>query len=242
MTRVGTVVSVADVSLAESVAGAFDVVWIDLEHGALTVADVQPLAIAVQSAGCEAHVRVPRWDSELLPAIIDAGVDGVVAPRVESASDAAAFADRLHYPPHGNRGFGPRRAGRHGRDGDPPPVRCSVQIESANGVDQAPAIARVDGVEALVVGCADLAITLGVRGELDAPELGEAVRRTAAAASTAGAEFGIAAAGPAAAVAALASPRPDLVVFSVDVRLYARAVDAAAEALLAALGGTHAAA
>lgn len=238
MTRLGTVLSVSDAALAESAAAAFDLVWLDLEHGALTVADVQTLAIAVQGAGCEAHARVPRWDADLLPAILDAGVDGVVAPRVESAVDAAALVRRLRYPPTGSRGYGPRRAGGYGRASEPPAPGCTVQIESVEGVAQAGAIAGVDGVDALVVGCGDLALALGRRPDA----LREAVRHVGVAAVAAGIEFGVAAGGPPVEVAGLLATRPDLILYSVDVRLYARAVDGAAEALAAALEEAHAAA
>jgi 4-hydroxy-2-oxoheptanedioate aldolase len=238
VTRLGTVLSVADVALAESVATAFDLVWLDLEHGALTVADVQTLTIAVQGAGRHAHARVPRWDSELLPAIIDAGVDGVVAPRVESAADAAALVRRLRYPPGGSRGYGPRRAGGYGRASEPPEPECTVQIESVEGVAEAGAIAAVDGVDTLVVGCADLALAIGPRAEA----LRDAVRHVADAAAAAGIAFGVAASGPPVQVAGLMAARPDLVLYSVDVRLYARAVDGAAQALAAALEDAHAAA
>jgi 4-hydroxy-2-oxoheptanedioate aldolase len=238
VTRLGTVLSVADAALAESVAAAFDLVWLDLEHGALTVADVQALAIAVQGAGREAHARVPRGDSDLLPAILDAGVDGVVAPRVQSAADAAALVRRLRYPPAGSRGYGPRRAGGYGRASEPPAPECTVQIESAEGVAEAEAIAAVDGVDSLVVGCGDLALALGSEGDA----LRDAVRHVADAAAAAGIAFGVAAGGPPARVAGLLVARPDLVVYSVDVRLYARAVDRAAQALAAALEDAHAAA
>jgi 4-hydroxy-2-oxoheptanedioate aldolase len=238
VTRLGTVLSVADASLAESAAAAFDLVWLDLEHGALTVADVQALAIAVQGAGREAHVRVPRAGSDLLPAILDAGVDGVVAPRVESAAETAALVRRLRYPPAGSRGYGPRRAGAYGRAKEPEIPGCTVQIESVEGVAEAGAIAAVDGVDALVVGCADLSLALGPRAET----LRDAVRHVAGAAEAAGIAFGVAAGGSPTEVAGLLADRPDLVVYSVDVRLYARAVDRAAQAVAAALEGVHAAA
>ena len=235
MTRLGTVLSVPDAALAESAAAAFDLVWLDLEHGALTVADVQALAIAVQGAGREAHVRLPRWDSDVLPAALDAGVDGVVAPRVESAADAAALVRRLRYPPAGSRGYGPRRAGRAGAQA----AACTVQIEGVEGVAEAEAIAAAAGVAAVVVGCADLALALGLEPGQDAARLRDAVRHVARAAAAAGTAFGVAAGGPPEQVAALAG-RADLVLYSVDVRLYARAVDGAAQGLATALEEAHA--
>jgi 2-keto-3-deoxy-L-rhamnonate aldolase RhmA len=240
MTRLGTVLSLADVALAELVAEALDLVWIDLEHGALGLRDAQSLAIAARAAGCEAHVRLPAWSSELLPNVADAGVDGMVAPRMESAADAAALVRRLRYPPAGTRGYGPRRAGGYGRAGSCPAPRCTVQIETADGLAHVEAIAEVDGVDWVVLGCADLARSLGEAGEPFGATMLAAARRVEAAARAAGARFCVAGGGDPEALAELAGPRADAIVYSVDARLYAAAVDGAASALREALGGRRA--
>ena len=85
---VGTVLTLPDVALAELSAGAFDFVWIDLEHGALGSSDVQPLAIAARAAGATSLVRVR--DADAIGPVLDAGVDGIVVPRVDGADDARA--------------------------------------------------------------------------------------------------------------------------------------------------------
>jgi 2-keto-3-deoxy-L-rhamnonate aldolase RhmA len=224
--RIGTVVTVPDAVLAELIGSAFEFAWIDLEHGALTVADVPRLAVALRAADCDAEVRLPSWSSEALAPVLDAGVDGVVAPYVERAEDAAAFVRRVRYPPRGDRGYGPRRAGGYGRTAVRH-VRCSVQIESANGVDHADAIARVDGIDALVAGCADLALSLGRAPGEPCAALVEAVARVGAAARSGGVRFGIAGASPRL-LRELMPAGADAIVHSVDVRLYAAAADGAA--------------
>jgi 2-keto-3-deoxy-L-rhamnonate aldolase RhmA len=228
--RVGTVLTIPDVTLAELLGEASDLVWIDLEHGALTCADVPPLAVGLRAARCEAHVRLPSWRSEMLPPALDAGVDGIVAPAIERAEDAAALVRRLRYPPAGERGFGPRRAGGYGRDplGVVAPA-CAVQIESAAAVAAAPAIAAVDGVGTLVIGCADLGLALGGQPGILSPALRDAAARVHAAARAAGKAFGVAGAADAATLSALAAGDVDVVVHSVDVRIYAGAVDHAME-------------
>ncbi|MGH2847827.1 MAG: HpcH/HpaI aldolase family protein [Thermoleophilaceae bacterium] len=241
---VGTVVSCADPALAESLAHAFDFVWIDLEHGAITLRDMQTLTLAVQGRGCAAHVRLARWDSEQLSAVLDAGVDGVVAPMVETGQEATALVRRLRYPPKGSRGFGPRRAGGYGRTGGywaspEATVSCTVQVESSAAVDNVAAIAAVDGVDALVVGTADLSLALGAPQELDAPVLRDAIGKVESAAALDGVSFGIAAGGDPRAVRDLVARPPRLVVYSVDLRLYAAAADAAAAETRQALEGIH---
>jgi 4-hydroxy-2-oxoheptanedioate aldolase len=243
VTRVGTVISLPDVALAELAGMALDFAWIDLEHGALSVRDAQALAIALTAAGCEAHVRLPHAGSDLLGPLLDAGVDGIVAPRVDDAETARRLVERLRYPPAGTRGYGPRRAGDYGRPGAPiAPVTCTVQIESPAGVAAAVEIAAVDGVDALVLGCADLTQALDAPQDLSSRALAEAVDRVAVAAAASGRRFGLAAGGDSSEVAALAAGRADDVVFSADVRVYSRAIDAAMDGLATALEGAHAAA
>lgn len=237
---IGTVLSLQGAPLAELTAAPFDLVWIDLEHGALGLAEMQDMAIGAQAAGTAAAVRIPSWDWERLPAVLDAGVDGVVVPAVESAQQAAAICGRLRYPPDGVRGFGPRRAGWYGRISrfwDSPEARpaCLIQIETPAGVAAAAEIAQVPGVDALVLGCSDLSLALGHPQELDAAPLHEAAVVVRSAARTAGVAFGIAGAGRAAALAALAGPDVGLLVYASDVRLFAEAVDHVAAGLRAAL-------
>jgi 4-hydroxy-2-oxoheptanedioate aldolase len=240
--RIGTVLSVPAPMLAELAGQALDLAWIDLEHGALSAADVPPLAIALDAAGCDAHVRLARWDSEALPAVVDAGVAGVVAPGMERPEAVEELVGRLRYAPLGRRGFGPRRAGRYGREprfwsSPGAGVACTVQVESPAGVEAAAALAAVRGVDALVVGCGDLALALGCPGDLGAPVLRDAVGHVAAAARAAGVGFGLAGGGDPESLAALAPPHTDVLIHSVDVRLYAAAVDAMARALREAVAG-----
>ena len=236
--RIGTVLTVPDVTLAELLGHAFDLAWIDLEHGALTCADVPPLAVGLRAAGCEAHVRLPSWRSEILAPVLDAGVDGIVAPAIAGAEEAVALVRRLRYPPAGERGFGPRRAGGYGRRSVADTVPCcTVQIESPAAVDAAAAIAAVDGVDALVIGCADLGLALGGEPGTLSPALAESALAVRKAAHGAGKAFGVAGATDAVTLSGVAGDDADVVVHSVDVRIYARAVDLAAGSLGAGAQG-----
>ena len=60
-----------------------------------------------------------------------------------------------------------------------------VQIESAQAVANVDAIAAVDGVAALVIGRADLALSMGLT-DMDHPDVLEGTRRSIAAARSAG--------------------------------------------------------
>lgn len=222
----GTVVTLPDPVLCELVAGPFDLIWIDLEHGALDVSDVPALAIAARAAGAWSMVRVPAAVPERLSAVLDAGVDGVVFPRIESAAAAAGAVRSLAYPPAGTRGYGPRRAGAFGR-AEPAAVACAVQIESAAGVAAALDIAGTAGIDAVIAGPADL-----TRDPAAGP-LPAAVADIVAAARACGTAPGVATVDRA--LAGLLGAGPGMLVHGVDCRLFAAAADAAAAAARRAL-------
>ena len=221
-TRVGTVLSLPGALVAELVGRHFDVVWIDLEHGALGPRDMQDAIIGVQASGADAFVRVPLRMP--FAAILDAAADGVVVPCVESAEQAAEAVARLRPVPAGSRGYGPRRLAVR-----PGPERpgCVLQIETRRGVEAAAAIAGVPGVDALVVGGADLTHDLGEPLCFDSPHLRASVAAVRRAAEQAGVAFGVAGL-PDAAV-------PDgvgLVITASDIRLFDAALAHAAATAL----------
>jgi 2-keto-3-deoxy-L-rhamnonate aldolase RhmA len=224
----GTVLTLPGVTSAELIAEAFDVVWIDLEHGALGAREAQEMVIGSQAAGAFALARLPADAHALMTAVLDAGADGVVLADVDDASVAAAAVDRVLHPPAGNRGWGPRRLTLRHRSAHRTPARPSVwvQIESARGVERARDIAGVEGIDAIVVGTADLSFSVGTPLDTHAPQLVDAVGHVAAAARQAGTAFGVA--------GALDAAPPELyadatiLVHATDARLCAAAVDEAA--------------
>ncbi len=215
---VGTVLSLPGAAYAELVGGAFDFVWIDLEHAALSLSDMQDAVIGVQAAGCAALARVPL--GQPLEPCLDAAVDGVVVPRVDSSEAAAEITSALRYPPAGSRGFGPRRLALRGEAGRRP--ACVLQVESPAGLRACAAIAAVSGVDAVVAGAADLSYELGAEGDLDAPVVTEAIRAACAATLSAGKAFGVAG------VARWPLAGASLLTVGSDVRLIAGALRAVA--------------
>lgn len=233
----GTVVACADLALAEAAADALDFLWIDMEHSPLGVADVQALAIAARAGGAGALVRLPHADSELLTALLDCGVDGVIAPRVESPAQARALAAAVRHPPLGTRGFAQRRAAGYGvvaPPGGPEPPLCLLQVESRRAVESADGLAATAGVDGLLLGPNDLAGSLGVTQDLRGPELRAAMTTVARAAARAGIACGTAAGGDPAVVRDFLGDQPALLAYSADVRIYAAAMQASAAAMRAA--------
>jgi 4-hydroxy-2-oxoheptanedioate aldolase len=102
-----------------------------------------------------------------------------------------------------------------------------VQIEDPAGVHAAGDIAGVAGVDAIVVGAADLSFELGEPLDFDTPPLRSAIDIVRGACRRAGTQFGVAGLPPGAAMRADA----DIVVAGVDVRLIDAALASAVGAL-----------
>jgi 4-hydroxy-2-oxoheptanedioate aldolase len=243
---VGTVLTLPGAVSAELLAEPFDLVWIDLEHGALGRAEAQEMILGAQAAGALAFVRLGLADAEsLVGPMLDAGADGIVAADVRGDAQADWLADLTRYPPAGRRGFGPRRATlrrRIRRVQAAQPPQLWVQLESQQGVAAAEEVARTPGVDALIVGIADLCVDLGVTIGLTDGRLCDALRTVRSAADLANVRFGLA--GPLQPAEQLDEllDGASVLVHSTDARLCAAAVDAAAAALRGAALGASASA
>jgi 2-keto-3-deoxy-L-rhamnonate aldolase RhmA len=160
--------------------------------------------------------------------VLDAGVEGVVVPRVERAAEAERVIERLHYPPRGSRGLAARRASSYGQDdGQPADAVCMVQVESREAVDEAASIAAVEGVDALVVGCGDLALDLDEDIGRGATRLAEAIAHVQSACAATGIASGVAGPDDPDLLVELAGAGSSVLVLGADVRIYARALRAA---------------
>jgi 2-keto-3-deoxy-L-rhamnonate aldolase RhmA len=101
-----------------------------------------------------------------------------------------------------------------------------AQIENPAAVDVAADIAAVAGLDAVVVGTADLSLTLGVPQQFAAPVLLDAVARVRDAAAARGVAFGVA--GPLTTAPAALLRDAGILCHSTDARLAASGADAAA--------------
>ena len=61
-------------------------------------------------------VRVGAGEPAIVLRALDQGAEGILAPHLDNAAQAAALVDAAHYPPVGHRGFATySRAGRFGQ-------------------------------------------------------------------------------------------------------------------------------
>ncbi|KAL1890757.1 hypothetical protein Sste5346_008082 [Sporothrix stenoceras] len=159
-------------SASTSYAGPFKWVLIDGEHGLIGDRDYYELVNAIAAEGASPIIRVPWAEEWMIKRALDLGAHGVLTPMCHTAEDAARIVRYSKYPCRGTRGYGPIFA-VHSipgmATGDPAydegadkSLVVAVQIESRLGVDNAEAIAQVEGVDVLLVGPFDLAKQMGI--------------------------------------------------------------------------------
>ncbi|MCU1415708.1 MAG: 2,4-dihydroxyhept-2-ene,7-dioic acid aldolase [Microbacteriaceae bacterium] len=206
----------------------YDFVVIDLEHSTIST-ETAALQIAMARAlGVLSLVRLPLSARSDVGRLLDAGAGGIVFPHVETAADAAEAVRLSRFPPLGERGAGPTsRAGLWGvgdledylsSDGRPPFL--IVQIETSEAVANVESIGATPGVDALLVGQLDLAVSLG---ESNSPELLERLLAEFEASSSSGIALGTAVGTSAAVDPQLSSRGYRFVVVSNDASLLASA-------------------
>jgi len=182
------VVGTVDIAKAMKTAG-FDWLFIDLEHGALSIETASQLAIAALDVGIAPIVRVPNGEFSLATRLLDNGALGIVVPHVDTAEEARVIADKLRYPPKGHRGVFssmPHFDFRAGKVGDMTAALnatnlIAVMLETETAIANAEAIAAVDGIDVLLIGTNDLTVEMGIPGELGHARVADAYQRAIAA-------------------------------------------------------------
>lgn len=165
-------------------AGAEFVVY-DMEHTGWSIETIRGLIATTRAADTVPMVRVPATQYHLLSRPLDVGAMGLMVPMVESVEQAELIVRSTKYPPMGGRGSAFAVAHDDYAGGDVlakmesanAEILLMAQIETAAGVENAEAIAAVDGIDVLWIGHFDLTASLGIPAQFDHPDYLRAVER-----------------------------------------------------------------
>lgn len=169
-----------------------DFVVVDAEHAPFDRLALDRHMMAGRAARIPVWVRVPDKHPATFQSALDLGAAGLVVPRVDNAEQASQVVAQAKFRGGGSRGFSisPRFAGYGTMSmaaaidaADLALVMC--QIETAEGLEHVAAIASTPGVDGLLIGRADLALSLGVE-DIRAPIVSDACERIIDAAIQAG--------------------------------------------------------
>jgi 2-keto-3-deoxy-L-rhamnonate aldolase RhmA len=195
--KVGTFVKTASPQVIEVLGQSrLDFAVIDTEHAPFDRMTLDVMMTASCAVGLPLAVRIPEVRPAVVLSTLDIGAAGLLVPHVDTAEIARDVVAMTRHR-GGCRGFSgsPRFAGygtlsmaKSLDAGEGTFVMC--QIESAEAVENAAAIAAVDGVDGLFIGYADLALSMGLESPQD-PKVTAAADRVIATGRAAGKTVGM---------------------------------------------------
>ncbi len=167
---IGALLRMPSEELVEMAAVAgLDFVLIDCEHGPADVIAFRNHIALASLHRVPVVVRVGENDPGQILRVLDQGAEGILAPHLDTAADAARVVDAALYPPVGHRGFATySRAGRFGEVDPAEHLNRYLEdtlvlgmIESPRGVENAAGIIATPRLDGIMLGPADLAASSG---------------------------------------------------------------------------------
>jgi len=152
-------------------------IWIDLEHSTIPIDTAVSICAVALDIGLAPFVRVPEREYGVIGRLLDGGILGIIAPRVESVEEAQNIVAACRFPPLGHRSavatlaqvnFRKLPTGEFNRAMNEATV-VKILIESPRGIGNVEAIAALPGVDLVGIGTNDLSAELGVPGQYSHP-------------------------------------------------------------------------
>ena len=146
----------------------YDYAWFEMQHSTLEFRDIEKMIAACPHAGAIPMIRLPDAQEWHIQHSTDIGALGIIVPTVDDEDRAREASKWSHYPPMGRRSSGMRQADALW---DPLNYRQTindnmlvvVMIETPTGVANAYDIARVPGVDVVIMGNGDLSSFSGYK-------------------------------------------------------------------------------
>lgn len=197
--QTGFWISLGNAYAMEAVAGAgYDWLLLDGEHSPIGTESTLAMLQAAAGYPVSPVFRPACNDPVMIKRALDIGVQTLLVPFVESKQEARAAVDAMRYPPRGRRGVGGGtvRATRFGRIANyatraEEELCLLVQAETRLSLENLEEIARVDGVDGVFIGPADLAADLGFPGQPNHPQVRQAIEDAIARVRSCGKACGI---------------------------------------------------
>jgi 2-dehydro-3-deoxyglucarate aldolase/4-hydroxy-2-oxoheptanedioate aldolase len=164
-------------------AAGFQWAFIDTEHGGFDLETVQDICRTSLMAGLCPVVRVAALDYALVARALDCGAQGVIFPRVESPELLEEAVSWTKFPPTGVRGYGLTAMQVDYEQASFAEIiqhmnantMVVLQIETRRAVEMRDELLSVPGIDAVMVGPADLSISLDVPGDFQHSKMVEAM-------------------------------------------------------------------
>ncbi len=155
----------------------YDWIVVDMEHGALSAAELPSLFRAIESGGAAPFVRVVEACPSAIKTALDAGAQGLILPHIETYDQLNAAINYTLFPSAGGkRGIGYCRANAYGKEFDSylqglsNEVFVVAQVEHINALEELESIIGHPRLDALMVGSYDLSGSMGITGDFEHPD------------------------------------------------------------------------
>jgi 4-hydroxy-2-oxoheptanedioate aldolase len=163
----------------------WDYIIMDTEHNDFNTETLANCSLVAKYEKMTLLVRVPDKQYHLMAQTLDIGSEGLVLPQVKTKKETEMIIQSTKYAPMGNRGVSISEVvTRFRNQGHVEYMEWAndelltvVQIESREGVDNIEDIVSTKGVDAIMIGPADLSQDMGIPGQLQHPELENAFRK-----------------------------------------------------------------
>ena len=149
----------------------WDSLTLDTQHGPYDFSSAVGMIQAIQTTATPVVVRVSWNEPGTIMKYLDAGVQAIICPMVNTPTECEAFVQACRYPPQGFRSYGPTRAALHFGAGYAAAANDLVvtmpMIETAQALENLEQILDVPGVDAIFVGPGDLGASLYGQAQID---------------------------------------------------------------------------
>ena len=156
-----------------------DVIWIEMEHAAITFAEAADLCRMAAGTGMLSMIRIPDTRRESVLKAAECGPDILDIPMADSPAAVADLVRYARFAPEGSRGyFSVSRALKYGIVESVPAEQQKLntelsllaQIETIEALQRVDELASIPGVD-IFIGPSDLAASLGLPGQTGHPTL-----------------------------------------------------------------------
>jgi 2-keto-3-deoxy-L-rhamnonate aldolase RhmA len=160
-------------------ASGADFLIFDYEHSGWTSETLRTQIALARGAGLVPIVNSPGEKYEREGLLLDMGAMGLMVPHIRTADQCSCLVRATRYPPQGSRGGAFGIAHDSYSHADIPrtivdandSVLLIAKLESAEAIRNAEAIMAVPGIDVALVTSFDLALDMGLGGEVTHPEI-----------------------------------------------------------------------
>jgi 2-keto-3-deoxy-L-rhamnonate aldolase RhmA len=160
-----------------------------MEHSTMDVDIATEICVAAIDAGITPLVRVPGHEPFHIARVLDGGAMGVIVPHINTVEQARRVVDTCKYPPIGHRSIASTLPqleyqpilSQEAIDKLNDNLLVIVMLETPEAIENAEAIAAIDGIDVLHIGTNDLLAEMGLAGQFTHQKVVEAYEKTIAA-------------------------------------------------------------